>query len=76
MLQTEERIRAVKHIVDLTEELLELWAEDADMLTAFQKEVANEAYLPTALDKIATAKESATEALALLRRWLKEAEGL
>ena len=32
------------------------------------------AYLPIAQDRLASAKDRVAEALALLRRWLKEAE--
>jgi hypothetical protein len=43
-------------------------------LTAIQEELADEAYLGTAQDRLASAKESAKAALAVLRLWLREAE--
>jgi hypothetical protein len=37
-------------------------------------ESADEAYLGTAQDRLASAKESAKAAIAVLRQWLREAE--
>ena len=72
--ETKSAIRAVRRAIDLGEALMDAWAEVADELSAIQDEIADEAYLSTAQDKFASAKDGATEALALLRRWLKEAE--
>jgi hypothetical protein len=58
----------------LAEVLIAGFAEAADELTAIQDEIGDEAYLGTAQDRLASAKESATAALAALRQWLKEAE--
>jgi hypothetical protein len=80
MMRTEERIRAVMRVLDqgedLGEALAELLAELGDILAATEEKIADEAYLSTALGRLGSAKDSATEALALLRQWLKEAEGL
>jgi hypothetical protein len=43
-------------------------------LSAIAEEVADAAYLPIAQDRLASAKDRVAEALALLRRWLKEVE--
>jgi hypothetical protein len=45
-----------------------------DELSAIAEEVADAAYLPTAQDRLTSAKDRVAEALALLRQWLKEAE--
>ena len=73
-MRTEERIRAVRRVIDQGEALAEAWAELGDELSAIAEEVADAAYLPTAQDRLASAKDRVAEALALLRRWLKEAE--
>jgi hypothetical protein len=39
-----------------------------------EDEIADEAYLGTAQDRLASAKESAKAAVAALRQWLREAE--
>jgi hypothetical protein len=75
-MQIEERIRAVRRVADLALVLLEDLAKAADELSAIEDEIADEAYLPTALDRLASARDSAAEALELLRQWLKEVEGL
>ena len=54
--------------------MLDAWAELGDELSAIAEEVADAAYLPTAQDRLASAKDRVAEALALLRQWLKEAE--
>ena len=69
-----ERIRAVRRVTDLAESLIAAWGEVADELTAIQEEFADEAYLGTAQDRFASAKESAKAAVAALRQWLREAE--
>ena len=73
-MRTEERIRAVRRVIDLGEALLDTWAELGDELSAIAEEVGDAAYLPIAQDRLASAKDRVAEALALLRRWLKEAE--
>ena len=73
-MRTEERIRAVRRVIDQGEALLDAWAELGDELTAIAEEVADAAYLPTAQDRLASAKDRVAEALALLRQWLQEAE--
>ena len=73
-MRTEERIRAVRRVIDLGEALLDTWAELGDELSAIAEEVGDAAYLPIAQDRLASAKDRVAEALALLRQWLKEAE--
>ena len=73
-MRTEERIRAVKRVIDLGEALLDTWAEVADELPAIEDEIADAAFLGTAQDRLASAKDSVATALAPLRQWLKEAE--
>src|SRR5580704_12934626 len=73
-MRTEERIRAVRRVIDQGEALLDAWAELGDELSAIAEEVADAAYLPTAQDRLTSAKDRVAEALALLRQWLKEAE--
>ena len=73
-MRTEERIRAVMRVIDQGGALAKACAEVADELSAIAEKVADEAYLPTAQDRLASAKDRVAEALALLRRWLKEAE--
>jgi hypothetical protein len=70
----QERIRAVRRVIDLGGALLAEWAEAGDELSAMAEEFADAAYLGTALDRIASAKDSAEAALAALRQLLKEAE--
>ena len=72
--ETRSAIRAVRRVIDLGEAMMDAWAEVADELSAIQDEIADEAYLSTAQERLACAKEGAAEALALLRRSLKEAE--
>ena len=72
--ETRSAIRPVRRAIDLGEALMDAWAEVADELSAIQDEIADEAYLRTAQDRLASARYGATEALTLLRRWLKEAE--
>src|SRR5580704_15700355 len=73
-MRTEERIRAVRRVIDQGEALIDAWAELGDELSAIEEEIADAAYLPTAQDRLASAKDRVAEALALLRQWLKEAE--
>ena len=73
-MRTEERLRAVRRVIDQGEALLDAWAELGDELSAIAEEVADAAYLPTAQDRLASVKDRVAEALALLRQWLKEAE--
>jgi hypothetical protein len=69
-----QRIRAVARVADLAEVLLADFAEVANELTAIQDEIGDDAYLGTAQDRLASAKESAEAALAALRQWLREAD--
>jgi hypothetical protein len=69
-----QRIRAVRHVTDLAEALLADWAEVGDQLAAIQEGSADEIYLDTAQDRLASAKESTKAAVAALRQWLREAE--
>jgi hypothetical protein len=69
-----QRIRAVRRVTDLAERLLAILAEGADELSAIQDEIADEAYLGTAQDRLASAKESAKAAVAALRQSLRAAE--
>jgi DNA-binding transcriptional MerR regulator len=73
-MRTEERIRAVMRVIAQGEDLGEALAELGDILSAYAEENADEAYLPAAQDRLASAKDRVAEALALLRQWLKEAE--
>ena len=70
-----ERIRAVRRVTDLAESLIAAWAEVADELTAIQEEFADAAYLGTAQDRFASAKESAKVAVAALRQWAERGRG-
>ena len=54
--------------------MLDAWAELGDELSAIAEEIADAAYLSTAQDRLASAKDRVAEALALLRQWLQEAE--
>ncbi len=69
-----QRMRAVRRVTDLAESLVALIAEAGDELAAIQEEIADEAYLGTAQDRLASAKESAEAAIAALLQWLREAE--
>jgi hypothetical protein len=69
-----ERIRAVRRVIGLVEGLIHALDEVADELTAIEDEIADAAFLGTAQDRLASAKDSAATALAPLRQWLKEAE--
>ena len=51
-MRTEERISAVRRVLDQGEALAEAWAELGDELSAIVEEVADEAYLPTARDRL------------------------
>jgi hypothetical protein len=44
-MRTEERIRAVRRVIDQGEVLLDAWAELGDELSAIAEEVADAAYL-------------------------------
>jgi hypothetical protein len=67
-----QRIRAVRRVTDLAESLLAILAVAGDELSAIQEESADEAYLGTAQDRLASAKESAKAALAALAQWLED----
>ena len=69
-----QRIRAVRRVTGLVENLITAFAEVGDELAAIDDEIADEAYLGTAQDRLASAKESASGAVAALRQWLREAE--
>ena len=69
-----QRIRAVRRVTDLVENLITALAEVGDELAAYADEIADEAYLGAAQDRLASAKESAEAALAALRQWLREAD--
>ena len=69
-----ERIRAVRRAIGLVEGLLVALAEAGDDLSAVQDETADAAWLDTALTRLASAKDSADAALAMLRQWVIEAE--
>jgi hypothetical protein len=73
-MRTEERIRAVRRVIGLVEGLIDALDEVADELAAIEDEIADAAFLGTAQDRLASAKDSAATALAPLRQWLKEAE--
>ena len=73
-MRTEERIRAVRRVIEQGEALLDASGRAWDELSAIAKEVADAAYLPTARDRLASAKDRVAEAIALLRQWLREAE--
>ena len=73
-MRTEERIRAVRRVIGLVEGLIDAFDEVADELAAIEDEIADAAFLGTAQDRLASAKDSAATALAPLRQWLKEAE--
>ena len=69
-----QRIRAVRRVTDLVENLITALAEVGDELAAYADEIADEAYVGTAQDRLASAKERAKAAVAALRQWLREAE--
>ena len=69
-----EPIRAVRRAIGLLEGLLVGLAEVGDDLSAVQDETADAARLDTALTRLASAKDSADAALAMLRQWVIEAE--
>jgi hypothetical protein len=69
-----EHIRAVRRVIGLVEGLLIGLAEIGDDLSAIQDETADAARLDTALIHLASAKDSAGGALAMLRQWVIEAE--
>ena len=68
------RIRAVRRAIGLVEGLIDAFDEVADELAAIEDEIADAAFLGTAQDRLASAKDGAAAALAPLRQWLKEAE--
>ena len=61
-----ERIRAVRRAIGLVEGLLVGLAEVGDDLSAVQDETADAARLDTVLTRLASAKDSADAALAML----------
>jgi hypothetical protein len=69
-----EPIRAVRRAIGLVEGLLVGLPEVGDDLSAVQDETADAARLDTALTRLASAKDSADAALAMLRQWVIEAE--
>jgi hypothetical protein len=68
-----ERIRAVRRVIDLVENLIAAFDEVADELAEVEDEVADP-MLSTASDRLASAKGAADTALAMLRQWAKDAE--
>jgi hypothetical protein len=72
-MRTEERIGAVRRVIDLGEALLGGWAELGDELSAMADDIADASFLPTAQHRLASATAGVAEALALLRQWLREA---
>jgi hypothetical protein len=67
-------IRAVRRVISLVEGLTAAFDEVADELAEAEDEVADTALLSTASDRLASAKDSAETALAMLRQWAKGAE--
>jgi hypothetical protein len=63
-----ERIRAVRRVIGLVEALIDAFGEVADELAAIEDEIADAAFLGTAQDRLASAKDSAATALAPLRQ--------
>ena len=66
-----ERIRAVRHVISLVENLIAAFDEVADELAQMEDEVADAAMLHTASDRPASAKDAADAALAMPRQWRK-----
>jgi hypothetical protein len=64
----------VRRAIGLVEGLLVGLAEVGDDLAAVQEETADAAALDTALTRLASAKDSADAALAMLGRWTVDAE--
>jgi hypothetical protein len=64
----------VRRAIGLVEGLLVGLAEVGDDLAAVQEETADTAALGTALTRLASAKDTANAALAMLRQWTMEAE--
>jgi hypothetical protein len=58
----------------LVEGLIAAFDEVADELAQIEDEVADAATLDTASDRLASAKDAADAALAILRQWAKDAE--
>ena len=76
-MRTEERIRAVRRVIDLGGSFAPTpGAESLGMNCPAIAEEVDAAYLPhsAGMPRLASAKDRAAEALALLRQWLKEAE--
>ena len=66
-----ERIRAVRRVIGLIEGLIAAFDEVADELAEVEDEVA---MLSTVSDRLASAKDIAAAALAMLRQWAKDAK--
>ena len=69
-----ERIRAVRRVIGLVEGLIAALNEITDELAEAEDEVADAAMLSTVSDRLASAKDSAEAALAMLDQWAKDAE--
>ena len=73
-MASRQRTRAVRRVTDLAEALMAANAEAGDELSTIQQKIADDAYLGTAQDRLASAKESTKAAVAALRQWLRGAE--
>jgi hypothetical protein len=69
-----ERIRAVRPVIGPVEALIATFNEVADELAEAEAELADAAMLTTVSDRLASAKDSAEAALAMLRQSAKDAE--
>jgi hypothetical protein len=69
-----ERIRAGRRVIGLVEDLIAAFDEVADELAQMEDEVGDAAMLNAASDRLASAKDSADAALAILRQWAEDAE--
>jgi hypothetical protein len=63
-----ERIRAVRRVIGLVEGLIDALDEVADELAAIEDEIADAAFLGTAQDRLASAKDSARATTAVAER--------
>ena len=70
----DERIFAVRRVIDPIEALIAAFDEVADELAEAEDEVADAAMLSAASDRLASAKTATAAALAMLRQWAKDAE--
>jgi hypothetical protein len=64
-----QRIRAVRRVIDLVEGLIAVFDEVADELAQMEDEVADAAMLSTVNDRLASARDAADAARAMLRQW-------